>query len=152
MYVFAYRTRQLGMIYIGETDGFIDYVNFFPLTDRIEKETTLIKKCFQELTEYLEGQRQTFDLPIRQEGTPFQENVWKAVMQIPYGKTASYQDVAKMAGRPLAYRAAGNAINKNKICLIIPCHRVIKQDGSLGGYNGHEDRKLYLLEHEGGKI
>ncbi|MDO5438579.1 MAG: methylated-DNA--[protein]-cysteine S-methyltransferase [Erysipelotrichaceae bacterium] len=109
-----------------------------PATDRVA----------QQLQEYFRGQRKNFDLQYRIEGTDFQKRVLEALKEIPYGETRSYQEVAAMTGRPRAFRAVGNAVHVNKLMFILPCHRVIKADGKLGGYAGDEDLKLALLELE----
>ena len=105
-------------------------------------------RVFAQLQEYFHGQRKSFDLKYRVEGTDFQKKVLNALKEIPYGETRSYQEVAKMAGRPKAHRAVGNAVHINKLMFVLPCHRVIKADGKLGGYAGDEDLKLALLELE----
>lgn len=113
-----------------------------------EVETPLIRKAREQLDEYFEGNRQTFDLPISLEGTVFQQQVWNALMEIPYGETRSYKDIAVAIGNPKAVRAVGMANNKNKIPVIIPCHRVIGSNGSLVGYAGGLDVKAQLLALE----
>ena len=109
-----------------------------PATDRV----------YEQLQEYFHGKRKNFDLKCRIAGTPFQKKVLESLKEIPYGETRSYRDVAEMAGRPKACRAVGNAVHINKLMFVLPCHRVIKADGSLGGYAGDEDLKLALLELE----
>lgn len=111
-------------------------------------ETPLLQEAVRQLDEYFRGIRLDFDLPVSVSGTDFQLRVWGALRRIPYGATASYSDVARMINNPLAARAVGNANNKNPIAIIIPCHRVINADGSLGGYGGGEHIKKYLLELE----
>ncbi len=106
------------------------------------------ERVFTQLQEYFRGERKEFDLRYRIEGTPFQKQVLQALTEIPYGETRSYQEVAAMTGRPRAFRAVGNAVHVNKLMFILPCHRVIKADGKLGGYAGDEDLKLALLELE----
>jgi methylated-DNA-[protein]-cysteine S-methyltransferase len=101
-----------------------------------------------QLTEYLAGERQTFDFPLRLVGTPFQRRVWDELRRIPFGKTISYAELARRVGQPGAARAVGSANGRNPISLIIPCHRVIAADGGLGGYGGGLDRKRWLLRHE----
>jgi methylated-DNA-[protein]-cysteine S-methyltransferase len=101
-----------------------------------------------QLTEYLAGKRRTFDLPLRLEGTPFQRRVWDELCRIPFGETISYAELARRVGQPGAARAVGSANGRNRIGLIIPCHRVIAADGTLGGYGGGLDRKRWLLRHE----
>jgi len=107
-----------------------------------------LKDCIRQLDEYFKGKRMTFDLPLIISGTDFQKKVWNELKKIPFGKTASYKDIALKAGNVKAVRAAGNANNKNKIAVIIPCHRVIGSDGKLSGYAGGVKRKKWLLEHE----
>jgi methylated-DNA-[protein]-cysteine S-methyltransferase len=105
-------------------------------------------ECMRQLTEYFKGKRKKFSVPILLEGTAFQIGVWRQLQKIPFGQTASYGDVARAVGSPRAFRAVGNANNKNPIPLIIPCHRVIGSDGKLVGFGGGIWRKEWLLEHE----
>jgi len=109
-----------------------------------------LKDCVRQLDEYFIGKRKEFELELLPQGTPFQMKVWQKLMEIPYGKTASYKDIAEAVDSPKAVRAVGGANNKNKICIIIPCHRVIGSDGSLVGYGGGIWRKEWLLKHEKG--
>ena len=103
---------------------------------------------FRQLDEYFAGTRREFDFPFRLHGTPFQEQVWAALRQIPYGETRSYQEIARAIGHPKACRAVGMANHKNPIILVIPCHRVIGSNGSLVGYGGGLEMKQTLLELE----
>lgn len=105
----------------------------------------LALKVFRELDEYFQGRRRTFDFPCRTHGTAFQEKVWAALREIPYGETRSYRDIAEAIGHPKAYRAVGMANNANPLFIIIPCHRVIGADGSLTGYGGGLPMKKALL-------
>ena len=105
-------------------------------------------ECLQQLDEYFKGRRQNFDVAMQLEGTDFQIAVWRQLQKIPFGETATYGDVARAIDRPKAYRAVGNANNKNPIPLIIPCHRVIASDGKLAGFGGGIWRKRWLLDHE----
>jgi methylated-DNA-[protein]-cysteine S-methyltransferase len=107
-----------------------------------------MQECLRQLDEYFEGLRQKFSIPLLLEGTDFQKAVWRQLQKIPFGRTASYGDVARAVGRPKAFRAVGNANNKNPIPLIIPCHRVIGSDGKLVGFGGGIWRKEWLLNHE----
>jgi methylated-DNA-[protein]-cysteine S-methyltransferase len=102
----------------------------------------------RQLEAYFAGELTTFDLPLAPRGTPFQEKVWQALRTIPYGKTASYRDVAVQVGNPTAVRAVGAANGRNPISIIVPCHRVIGADGSLTGYGGGMERKRWLLDLE----
>ncbi len=101
-----------------------------------------------ELQEYFNGFRKTFSIPLDIKGTKFQESVWDALLSIPYGKTVSYQDQAIMINNSKAARAVAKANGDNRICIIIPCHRVIGKDGKMTGYSGKIWRKEYLLNLE----
>ena len=100
---------------------------------------------------YVEGEVKELDLPLDLSGTAFQQRVWKELQAIPYGETRSYMDIAAKIGRPTAVRAVGSAIARNRIAVLIPCHRVIRNDGALSGYRWGADRKKRLLELEKGK-
>jgi O-6-methylguanine DNA methyltransferase len=102
-----------------------------------------------ELADFFAGALSKFTVPIVVRGTPFQEQVWRELLRIPFGKTRSYADVARSLGAPQASRAVGNANGQNRICILIPCHRVIASGGKLGGYGGGLDRKQFLLDLEG---
>jgi O-6-methylguanine DNA methyltransferase len=102
----------------------------------------------KQFSEYEKGVRKVFDLPLHLIGTDFQKKVWNALLEIPYGETRSYQDIAIRIGNPKAVRAVGGACNRNPIGIIVPCHRVIGKDGSLTGYDGGLSYKILLLEHE----
>lgn len=104
--------------------------------------------CKQQLREYFNGDLHEFSLPIDQSGTAFQKTVWGYLQSIPFGKTASYGDVAQGINNPKAVRAVGAANGKNPISIIVPCHRVIGSNGTLTGYAGGMDRKKWLLDHE----
>ncbi|MDR2146952.1 MAG: methylated-DNA--[protein]-cysteine S-methyltransferase [Tannerella sp.] len=113
-----------------------------------EKETPLLKKTVKQLAEYFAGKRKEFDLPLHLSGTTFQTHVWRKLMEVPYGETRSYKQVAEAAGNPKASRAIGLANNRNRIPILIPCHRIIGADGSLTGYAGGLDTKKFLLDLE----
>jgi len=101
-----------------------------------------------QLKEYFEGSRKVFEVPLQPDGTPFQQKVWAALLEIPYGKRMSYLDLAKKLGDPRAVRAVAGANAKNPVWILIPCHRVVGTDGSLTGYAGGLHRKKWLLNHE----
>lgn len=105
----------------------------------------VLKKACRQIQEYLEEEREEFTFPIRMEGTRFQEDVWCAMLDIPYGETRTYREIAEAAGSPKAWRAVGIAANHNRLPLVIPCHRVIGSRGRLTGYNGGLDIKEQLL-------
>ena len=102
----------------------------------------------KQLTEYEKGSRKVFDLPLHLKGTEFQLKVWNALLEIPYGETRSYQQIAQRIGQPKALRAVGGACNRNPIGIIVPCHRVIGKNGKLTGYAGGLFYKELLLNHE----
>ena len=108
-----------------------------------------LPEAVRQLGEYFAGKRRGFDLPLRLDGTPFQQRVWRALTEIPYGETWSYGALAKRIGNPNASRAVGLANGRNPISILVPCHRVIGADGSLTGYGGGVQRKQWLLAHEG---
>jgi methylated-DNA-[protein]-cysteine S-methyltransferase len=103
-----------------------------------------------QLKEYFAGRRTTFELPLNLVGTPFQQRVWTALLDIPYGETVSYGELAGELGQPTASRAVGLANGKNPVGIIVPCHRVVGSKGDLTGYGGGLERKRYLLEFERG--
>ena len=113
--------------------------------------TPLIKETISQLSEYFAGIRKEFTFPMNPVGTPWQKRVWDCLLQIPYGETRSYKDIAQMAGNPKAFRAVGLANNRNPIWIAIPCHRVIGTDGGLTGYGGGLHVKEFLLELERGE-
>lgn len=146
-----YYATDLGGIGITECHGRITGLLFAGEPAPAEAatgETPLLREAAGQLREYLAGRRQAFSLPLEPRGTPFMQRVWQALCEIPYGRTASYRDVAVMIGNPGAFRAVGMANNRNPIPVFIPCHRVIGADGSLVGYSGGLEIKSILLELE----
>ena len=127
---------------------FIEPETINEMIDFEEDLPEVIHRCVDELIEYFAGKRRAFSVPINQEGTDFQQRVWKELYEIPYGKTISYADLAKKLGDPKCIRAAANANGKNKIAIIVPCHRIIGTDQSLVGYAWGKARKRWLLQHE----
>jgi methylated-DNA-[protein]-cysteine S-methyltransferase len=112
------------------------------------EEKKVLKKCIIQFDEYFSGKRKIFDLPVKQEGTVFQQKVWNELIKIPFGKTISYLQLAQRLGDVKSIRAAASANGRNKLNIIVPCHRVIGSDGSLIGYGGGLPRKKWLLDHE----
>lgn len=112
-------------------------------------ETTITKNIKAELANYFAGKKIVFETPIHLIGTPFQKTVWNELKNIPYGSTRSYLYMARAIKKPTAYRAVAQANGANPLTIIIPCHRVINENGNLGGYGGGIERKKWLLEHEG---
>lgn len=108
----------------------------------------VLAETVKQLREYFLGRRTQFDLPLAPEGTAFQRSVWRCLEAIPYGETISYAELAKRVGNPKAARAVGSANGKNPLPIVIPCHRVIAADGTLGGFGGGLSTKTKLLELE----
>ena len=146
MYYFG-RQTPIGKLYISADHNSILAISLNK-PDLYGKETPLIKKAFKELDEYFSGKRKTFDLPLKLNGTEFQKKICQELIKIPYGKTISYKELAKRAGNENACRAAGMANNKNKIMIVIPCHRVIGSNGNLTGYAFGLEIKKQLLDME----
>lgn len=113
-----------------------------------ERTPSYLKQGISQLQEYFQGQRTKFSLQLNPEGTPFQKKVWRELLKIPYGKTRTYLDQAKIVGDPKAIRAIASANGKNPLWIVVPCHRIIGSDGSLTGYAGGLWRKQWLLNHE----
>jgi methylated-DNA-[protein]-cysteine S-methyltransferase len=119
-----------------------------PLPAGAREEKSPFRAVLAQLDEYFAGERTAFDLPLAAEGTDFQRRVWAELRRIPFGHTMSYGSLATRIGHPKSARAVGMANGRNPISIIVPCHRVIGQDGSLIGYGGGLDAKRWLLEHE----
>jgi len=115
---------------------------------RESAEHPVLKKTRTQLVEYFAGTRKRFDVPLAPEGTAFQRSVWKALEAIPWGETQSYGTIARKIGKPRAVRAVGSACATNPLPVIVPCHRVLRSDGGLGGYLGGTAAKTTLLELE----
>lgn len=145
----AFYDTKFGKIKISYNEKAITYVAFSQNKGKSEK-SKLSDKAYSQLNEYFDGKRMEFDLPLELKGTNFQIQVWNELRKIPYGKTKSYKDIAKLINNPKAARAVGNANNKNPISIIIPCHRVIGSSGKLVGYASGIEFKEKLLKLESG--
>ncbi|HMB93301.1 MAG TPA: methylated-DNA--[protein]-cysteine S-methyltransferase [Rhodothermales bacterium] len=108
----------------------------------------VLQQAITQLTEFFDGERTTFDVPLEMQGTPFQKSVWDLLLTIPYGETTTYGALAETLGDPGKARAVGLANGKNPISIIVPCHRVIGSSGALTGFGGGLDRKAFLLRLE----
>ncbi len=108
----------------------------------------VLRETRLQLEAYFAGRLTTFDLPLGASGTAFRERVWSALLDVPYGTTCAYSDIANALGAPKAVRAVGGAIGKNPIGIVVPCHRVVGRDGSITGYAGGVGNKVWLLAHE----
>ncbi len=144
----------IGILTLAEEDGFLTRLIYQEkvITPHIVEKTPLLRDAEEQLEEYFKGERKEFDLPLSPRGTEFQKKVWQALLQIPYGHTASYGDIAKQISNPKGCRAVGGANNKNPISIIIPCHRVIGTNGKLVGYGGGLENKVYLLNLEANNV
>ena len=116
---------------------------------RFEESASAMQPYVRELEEYFAGGRKKFDFRLDMRGTDFQIACWRALLDIPYGETRTYGDIARAVGRPQGFRAVGMANNRNPIAIVVPCHRVIASDGTLCGYGGGLDVKRTLLQLEG---
>jgi methylated-DNA-[protein]-cysteine S-methyltransferase len=149
---YAYYDSPVGILKIGGTDQYITEISFVSSASESENNQSssspILHKCTEQLIEYFSGTRQVFDIPYHQTGTEFQEKVWAKLSEITYGATYSYSDLAKKLGDPKVIRAAAAANGKNKLMILVPCHRVIGADRSLVGYAGGMPVKKWLLQHE----
>ena len=146
MNVISFNTG-IGKLWLEGDNDFLYRVSFTPLRGDGE-ETKILRQARQEILEYLHGSRKVFSVPYKMNGTPFQQKVWQTLLQIPYGKTWSYKELAESINNPGAFRAIGMANHCNPLPIIIPCHRVISNTGDIGGYNGGVDIKKKLLDIE----
>lgn len=146
---FDYFDSPLGLIEFKSTEAGIAHVIFCGEKTETTKPNKITDLCKQQLTDYFSGKRKIFDLPLDPKGTEFQKIVWKCLSTIGFGQTVSYLDIAKMVNKPKGLQAVGGANGRNPISIIVPCHRVVGSNGSLTGYAGGIERKLWLLKHEG---
>ena len=145
----AYFESPIGWMELKGDTNYITHLNFIdspPSAKRMPSK--LLKKALEQLHAYFSGDLHQFSLPLSPEGTDFRKTVWNALQEIPYGKTASYGDIAQNIDNKKAVRAVGGANHNNPVSIIIPCHRVIGSNGKLTGYAGGLERKEWLLNHE----
>ncbi len=150
---------SLGILLVAETSRGICSVNIADSEERLVRalheeyprasvsRSDTVRKRMDAVLDYLNGQK--LSLPFDVNGTDFQRSVWSAILSIPYGQTRSYDDIARMIGKPEAVRAVANACGANPVPLVIPCHRVVRKDGKIGGYGLGAEKKKFLLELEG---
>lgn len=151
MIKYAFYDFEFGILKIGYTETAVVSIARVNQPGIGSEPSKLTELVFKELCEYLKGQRSAFDFPYELHGTDFQKKVWQSLCQIPYGETRSYKQLAEAIGSPKASRAVGAANGKNPIMIIVPCHRVIGNNGSLTGYAGGLDMKQRLLALEQNK-
>jgi methylated-DNA-[protein]-cysteine S-methyltransferase len=153
---FAVVESPLGPLLLAAEEGALTLLWMSPLPERKAgavdaRDRAVLAAAGEQLDAYFGGDLMDFDLPLAPRGTSFQQRVWEALVEIPFGETVSYGSLATRLGRPGAARAVGLANGSNPISIIIPCHRVIGSDGRLTGYGGGIDRKAWLLDHEAGR-
>lgn len=156
-----------GWLFVACEDGALSHVEFLGgpgdaarFIERVERETgapptrggAAVAEVVGQLRQYFAGERRTFDLDLAPHGTAWQQRVWMALRDIPYGETVTYGAIAARIGRPSASRAVGAANGRNPISIVVPCHRVVGADRSLTGYGGGLDRKRWLLALEGTRL
>lgn len=146
----AYYNSPIGTVEIVSDENNIIELSFVEKATEYDLQASPqeLQRALKQIDEYFQGKRSVFDLNLKAEGTEFQQKVWKSLIDVPYGETACYGDIAVAVGNNKASRAVGGANNKNKIAIIIPCHRIVGADGSLTGYAGGLWRKEWLLKHE----
>lgn len=149
LFLYANETHLIALLF---ADDAPDFLRYFKNSQIVEKSNSVIALAQQQLTDYFNQKRKTFDLPLQAEGTAFQKKAWAELSRIPYGQTVTYAIQAKNIQAEKAFRAVGSANGKNPIAIIIPCHRVIGSNGKIAGYAGGVSMKEKLLELEGIKI
>jgi len=148
MFVAHYRS-PIGIVRIEETEGSVSSISVLDEeTEILAPKSAVLEMAVQQLHQYFTGKRSIFDFPYHQTGTPFQQQVWQELSKVDFGKTQSYLQLAEQFGNPLAIRAIASANGKNKLWIVVPCHRIIGKNGALTGYAGGLWRKKWLLQHE----
>jgi len=150
----AIMDSPVGKLLLMEEDGALIKLSFRAeyRAEAEVKKTDVLKQAERELREYFNGARKRFTVPLKFSGTPFQIAVWEALLRIPYGEVRSYRQIAEMTGSKKAYRAVGQAVHNNPVVIMIPCHRVIASDGSIGGFAEGIELKMKLLSYENVKM
>lgn len=151
MYYYRYNT-PIGELYIESDDEFLLSISVYKPRSSKLFESEIIKETHKQLAEYFNHERVTFDLPLQLGDSDFQKRVYTAMINVAYGTTASYKELAEAAKSPKAYRAVGSVCAKNPYPIVVPCHRILKSDKSLGGYAFGLEMKIKLLEIEGKNI
>ena len=146
---FTYFKSPLGMIELSATENGISSLYFVSEATQKSVPNKILSDCVKQLEEYFENKRKEFSIPLDMQGTDFQQKVWNELLNIPFGKTISYLQLAKRLGDAKSIRAVGGANGKNPVSIIVPCHRVIGAGGALGGYGGNLQLKRELLRAEG---
>lgn len=145
--IVANDTKLIGIYFPG-----CDHVPTEQKEWKLDDRHPILVQTKKQLQEYFAGKRTVFSLPLHVAGTEFQEQVWRQIARIPYGKTLSYSELARKAGKPSAIRAAGTNTGRNPLSIIIPCHRVVGKNGDMTGYAGGFTRKRFLLDLESSAV
>ncbi len=152
---FIRTSSPVGPLFLAASEKGLVRLEFESRVQRLDPRAIALKESrealapyLEELKEYFAGERRRFSIPLDLRGTEFQLKCWRALLDIPYGETRSYRDLAEAIGHPQAFRAVGMSNNRNPIAIIVPCHRIIAADGSLCGYGGGLDIKRKLLDLE----
>ena len=149
---FQYLDSPIGTLRLVSNGAQLVNIEFecqYSANDDIEMSDAVLTVCADQLTGYFAGTRRRFELPLAARGTPFQQSVWAALADIPYGELRNYRDIARTIGNPAAVRAVGAANGRNPLPIVVPCHRVIGSDGTLTGFAGGLEVKRFLLRLEG---
>lgn len=147
--MYHYFNTSIGYITLTDEDKKLIRVEFGHTCERVLYRDLFLEKCQKQIEEYLAKKRKHFDIPYELKGTKFQKTVWEELAKIPYGTTISYKQLAERIGNVKAVRAVANAVGKNPLPIILPCHRVIGSNGKLVGFTGGLDKKEFLLKLEG---
>ncbi len=144
----AYLKTPIGYLEVTGMEDGIQSLVFLDFRVRVNRTPAILKEAVTQVAEYFKGSRNTFSIKLNLKGTSFQMKVWEELLKIPYGKTITYQQLARRIGDKKALRAVGGANSTNPVSVVVPCHRVVGSDGKLVGYAGGLWRKKWLLEHE----
>ncbi|MBS6025279.1 MAG: methylated-DNA--[protein]-cysteine S-methyltransferase [Paeniclostridium sordellii] len=145
---YYYYDSPIGILEIGTTEDELISILYVDEKRKNTEQPEILKETIKQIQEYFNGTRKEFDIKFKLKGTEFQEKVWNALTDIPYGDTVSYKYIATKIGNEKAVRAVGNTNGRNIINIVVPCHRVIGSNKSLTGYGGGLDKKSWLLKHE----
>ena len=145
---YYYYDSPIGILEIGTTEDELISILYVYEKRKNTEQPEILKETIKQIQEYFNGTRKEFDIKFKLKGTEFQEKVWNALTDIPYGDTVSYKYIATKIGNEKAVRAVGNTNGRNIINIVVPCHRVIGANKSLTGYGGGLDKKSWLLKHE----
>lgn len=149
---YSYLKSPVGMLEIASDGAGLKSVSLFAGRQSGECENDITRKAKKQLSEYFSGMRKEFSLPLSPDGTSFEKAVWDELLKIPFGETRSYREIAMAVGKPTASRAVGNAVGKNPLLILVPCHRVITSDGRLGGFSAGLENKILLHRIEGIRV